>query len=430
MTTLFVQSPTLYLAGSGAIIGATSITLTSLTDIYGNVLTMADFGSAGYITLEPDTTNAEAATFTGVTANANGTYTLTGIKTGLAKSPYTETSGLVRNHAGGTKVVVTDNVEFWNTFVNKNNDGTMVGYLSGPTPVSSGQYATKGYVDGVAIAGAPTASTTVLGIAKLSVDPAIATSPIVVETTDGRIPTQSENDALVGNNTDIAVGSGNKFVTQTGFQKNAEKYAADAGANDTYAITLSPVPTSYATGMVVHFKANTANTGACTLNVNSLGAKTIKRDYNVDLDTGDILANQLVSVIYDGTNFQMISPLPVKTYNGVVTISTSTTTTITCGFRPKLIRISAFNGNTNYGVTSSNGSYSVAQATNRCTYITYASGGNTFGVATDTTNCVNLAYGTGTTTVTALINNITGTGFDIVSTVSGGTAYCSYEVIG
>lgn len=211
MTTLFVQSPTLYLAGSGVIIGATSITLTSLTDIYGNVLTMADFGSVGYITLEPDTTNAEAATFTGVTANANGTYTLTGVKTGLAKSPYTETSGLVRNHAGGTKVVVTDNVEFWNTFVNKNNDGTMVGYLSGPTPVSSGQYATKGYVDGVAIAGAPTASTTVLGIAKLSVDPAIATSPIVVETTDGRVPTQSENDALAG--TSGTPSSSNKYVT-------------------------------------------------------------------------------------------------------------------------------------------------------------------------------------------------------------------------
>lgn len=121
--------------------------------------------------------------------------------------------------------------------------------------------------------------------------------------------TTDQANALVGNNTDVAVGTGNKFVTQTGLQHGAEKYAADAGANDTYVITLDPVPTSLTNGMVVHFKANTINTGACTLNVNSLGAKTIKKSYNVDLADGDIAANQLVSVIYDGTNFQMISPV-------------------------------------------------------------------------------------------------------------------------
>lgn len=86
------------------------------------------------------------------------------------------------------------------------------------------------------------------------------------------------------------------------------EYAADAGSTDTYAVTLAPAPTAYFTGMVVKFKANTLNTGAATLNVNSLGAKDIKKNYNSDLATGDILASQLVSVIYDGTNFQMLSP--------------------------------------------------------------------------------------------------------------------------
>lgn len=85
-------------------------------------------------------------------------------------------------------------------------------------------------------------------------------------------------------------------------------YAADAGSTDTYAVTLAPAPTAYFTGMVVKFKANTLNTGAATLNVNALGAKDIKKNYNTALETGDILANQLVSVIYDGTNFQMLSP--------------------------------------------------------------------------------------------------------------------------
>jgi len=92
-------------------------------------------------------------------------------------------------------------------------------------------------------------------------------------------------------------------VQQTG----AQIFAADAEASDTYVITLSPVPSSYTTGMVVNFSANTANTGACTINVNSLGAKSIKKLYNVDPEDGDIAAGQLVTLIYDGTNFQMQS---------------------------------------------------------------------------------------------------------------------------
>jgi hypothetical protein len=106
------------------------------------------------------------------------------------------------------------------------------------------------------------------------------------------------------------------------YQDLAKIYAADAQASDTYVITLSPVPGSYTNGMMVHFKANTANTGACTINVNGLGAKSIKKNYNVDPATNDILANQIVSLIYDGTNFQMLSPS-----GGVGTIISSTVLT-------------------------------------------------------------------------------------------------------
>jgi len=84
-------------------------------------------------------------------------------------------------------------------------------------------------------------------------------------------------------------------------------YAADAEVSDTYAITLSPAATAYNTGMLVAFKANTINTGACTLNVNSLGAKAIKRDANVDPANGDIAAGQIILLGYDGTNFQMLT---------------------------------------------------------------------------------------------------------------------------
>jgi len=320
MATLYVQSPTLYLAGSGIVIGATSATLTNLVDIYGNVLTMTDFGDLGYITFEPDTSNAEGATFTGITANANGTYTLTGLKTILAKSPYTQTSGAVRNHAGGTKVVVTDNVGFWDTFINKNNDSTVVGKVTFPNgakrPVldadtdtaTATAVVTYGQLSRTVIAGGVAATTTTLGYVKISAEPVSALSPIAVGDNDGRVPTQAENDALVGNNTSIAVGSGNTFVTQTGLQVNAEKYAADAGASDTYAITLSPALASYATGMMVIMRANTANTGTATLNVNGLGAKTIVKGVSTTLSDGDIGGSMVCVLVYNGTNFVLTNP--------------------------------------------------------------------------------------------------------------------------
>lgn len=105
----------------------------------------------------------------------------------------------------------------------------------------------------------------------------------------------------------------------------AALFAADAGANDTYAITLTPAITAYVTGAHYRFKANTANTGAATININSVGAITIVKvagGITTALATNDILAGQWVDLVYDGTNMQMQSLLgnaPVG--SGTVTIS-------------------------------------------------------------------------------------------------------------
>lgn len=139
------------------------------------------------------------------------------------------------------------------------------------------------------------------------------------DTTNGLI--KQRNAADSGWLTLYAIGK-QGLVSQDG----ATIYAADAGSNDTYAVTLSPAPTAYATSMVVYFKANTANTGAATLNVNSLGAITIKKNYNSDLADGDIKAGQIVQVIYDGTNFQLLSPVSNSFNSALSAISAKTTT--------------------------------------------------------------------------------------------------------
>lgn len=102
-------------------------------------------------------------------------------------------------------------------------------------------------------------------------------------------------------------------VSKADVQNNAFTYAADTGSTDAYAITLASAPTAYTAGMVVHFKANTANTGACTLNVNGLGAVAIKKlGGTKDLSDDEIKAGQIVTVVYDGTNFQMIGRASAK----------------------------------------------------------------------------------------------------------------------
>lgn len=93
---------------------------------------------------------------------------------------------------------------------------------------------------------------------------------------------------------------------------DAPNFAADAGASDTYAATLSPAITGYVTGTHYRFKANTANTGAATINFNSVGAATIVKvagGITTTLANNDIRVGQWVDLVYDGTNMQMQSTL-------------------------------------------------------------------------------------------------------------------------
>jgi hypothetical protein len=85
--------------------------------------------------------------------------------------------------------------------------------------------------------------------------------------------------------------------------------ATDSGSANTYAIALSPAVTAYAAGQMFTFKAANANSGASTLNVNGLGTKDLKKNHDVALASGDIEQNALVTAVYDGTQFQVISQL-------------------------------------------------------------------------------------------------------------------------
>lgn len=423
----FVQTQSTTLAGAGATISDTSIVLASFQTIDGVNLAMTDFGSIGYMTLEPNSgTQEEQISFTGITQNANGTATLTGVSTVLFISPYTETSGLAKTHAGGTKAIVTNTAGFYNRLTGKDDDETINGIwtfvqppISATNPTGSTQVANKAYVDGVAVAGAPNADLTTKGIIEIATTAEInsgsttgGTGASIVMRPD-QFVASNIGLAAVGNNTDIAVGTGNKFVTQTGLQHNAEKYAADAQGSDTYVITLSPVPTSYTNGMIVYFKANTTNTGAASINVNSLGAKTIVKGVNTTLANNDILAGQFCTIIYDGTNFVLQNPVSTnqlllfKTGNFTHDMTSGTATVIAhgLGVTPKVVRMSMVQKSTPSGAgtgpTVQVVSYGVYDGTTQnCNYVAVGTNGGPFYLSTqDITHIIH--YGFSSTTAGA-----------------------------
>lgn len=130
---------------------------------------------------------------------------------------------------------------------------------------------------------------------------------------------------------------GQAFVNGSRTQHGPTNYCADAGDSDAYACALSPAISSYSVGNSYRFKANTANTGASTINFNSLGAKTIKKaigGVTTDLADNDIRAGQFVDVVYDGTNMQMQSVLGVAAIvvvaSGIATLGTDEIASAAC----------------------------------------------------------------------------------------------------
>ena len=72
---------------------------------------------------------------------------------------------------------------------------------------------------------------------------------------------------------------------------------------------MSPTLTALTTGMVLHWKPDVSGTGgAATLNVDTLGAVSIKLpDGITDPAPGDLVAGRILEISYDGAAFRLLS---------------------------------------------------------------------------------------------------------------------------
>ena len=81
-----------------------------------------------------------------------------------------------------------------------------------------------------------------------------------------------------------------------------------SSATDSYEASMVVAPPVYVVGLRVQFLSDRANTGACTLDLNSLGVKNIKTQAGDDPADGYIAAISFVDLEYNGVDFILMSP--------------------------------------------------------------------------------------------------------------------------
>jgi len=98
----------------------------------------------------------------------------------------------------------------------------------------------------------------------------------------------------------IAAGF-DKLPDKNALEQNAVHYAVATGSANTYAAAMPATLTAYAAGQSFRLQIPATNTGASTLNVDSLGARAIKRLDGTDVEAGDLTSGDIVELIFNGT---------------------------------------------------------------------------------------------------------------------------------
>jgi hypothetical protein len=117
---------------------------------------------------------------------------------------------------------------------------------------------------------------------------------------------------------------------------------------DTLTGVVTPTLSAYVAGQVFSFVVAATNTGAVTLNINSLGAQAVTRTGAVALVAGDMVTGQVAIVEYDGTRFQLLNGNSFTNLKASGTLGVTGVTTIAAG--TALLPALTTTGDTNTGV--------------------------------------------------------------------------------
>ena len=115
-------------------------------------------------------------------------------------------------------------------------------------------------------------------------------------------------------------------------QDGTFQYLTSVSGTNSITATAPISMTALAAGQTFRFVAAATNTGAVTLNINSLGIKSITKNGTTSLTANDILINSVLEVIYDGTQFQLVNPAINTIPSGLISMWSGTIATIPTGW--------------------------------------------------------------------------------------------------
>lgn len=110
--------------------------------------------------------------------------------------------------------------------------------------------------------------------------------------------------------TNLGIGSAltDAITTQNLIANYGSYVSTVGGTSNDITLTTFPPGISLGVGTKLWFIAANTNTGAVTVNVNSIGAKSLTKAGTIALAPSDIVAGALIGIMYDGTRFQMLQP--------------------------------------------------------------------------------------------------------------------------
>lgn len=99
-------------------------------------------------------------------------------------------------------------------------------------------------------------------------------------------------------------------TTLAQMQDGGSLFAVDSGAADAYVAAFTPTIPALVDGMRIWVEISNTNTGASTLDVNSIGAKDIKLMNGADPIANQLVAGRIYGFIYDATADDFFLPNP------------------------------------------------------------------------------------------------------------------------
>lgn len=149
----------------------------------------------------------------------------------------------------------------------------------------------------------------------------IAGSAFAAEIGDLNISDDSNTARFPENMSPAAVNDGARALEGliARWDRDTDCSLVSTGTSTALSVSATRTLTAYYDGLKLCFESHTDNSGATTLNVDSLGAANLLDESGSALPAG-ALANQMkVEVVYDGTAFRILSPVASDTPDEIIT---------------------------------------------------------------------------------------------------------------